>query len=367
MANVKMNYTELTAALALTPYDQNILLIGRHGIGKSQVLTDFYETKGMKVVPLFLGQMSDPGDILGLPKEKKVTHADVETYIMDFLPPAWWSLDQPIVLFLDEINRGRPEILQVVFDVCLNRKVGGRSLPEGSMVVAAANFGEEYQVTDLDPALVSRFNIYELDPTVDEWLSWAASKGIDHRVISFISTDNSQLDPRHDENADSMDKTPDRRAWVRVSDIMKNIKKPGQLEMKIIAGIVGSTATSLFNKHITSMVTVDAKTLLFSKKFETVQTELMIMTMQDLLYLNKNVFTYVLTHQDDIRKTTAKQKTACSNFLSYIEFLKENEQNETIADIIQQFEKQPKVASLFLSDDRIMDIVQEFIDDVDLK
>ena len=57
------------------------MLVGRHGVGKSEIPTEFYAGQGMKVVTLFLGQMSDPGDLIGLP------HKDEESGRMVFLPP----------------------------------------------------------------------------------------------------------------------------------------------------------------------------------------------------------------------------------------------------------------------------------------
>jgi MoxR-like ATPase len=55
-----------------------------------------------------------------------------------FLPSYGWPLGQkPIVLFLDELNRARPEILQAVYDLALNRRLAGKSLPPGSRVAAA--------------------------------------------------------------------------------------------------------------------------------------------------------------------------------------------------------------------------------------
>ena len=102
---------ELYEVLAETPAEQNIMLAGKHGIGKSQILTKYFEDQGMKVVPLFLGQMSDPGDLIGLPDR------DSKAGKTQFLPPFWFPLDNtPVVLFLDELNRARPEILQSVLD-----------------------------------------------------------------------------------------------------------------------------------------------------------------------------------------------------------------------------------------------------------
>ena len=166
---IAINSSELLTVLEVTPSWQNIMLTGRHGIGKSQILTKYFEAKGMMVKTLFLGQMSDPGDLLGLP------HKDEATGKTTFMPPYWFPMDgKPIVLFLDELNRARPEILQTVMDLVLNRKLAGRPLPEGSRIISACNDGEEYQLTDLDPALVSRllrsgcFGLYVQDWT-SEW------------------------------------------------------------------------------------------------------------------------------------------------------------------------------------------------------
>ena len=193
---VTISTNELKETLELTPSTQNIMLVGKHGIGKSEILTSYFQSQGMKVVALFLGQMSDPGDIIGLPSKVEAKDANGNvTAQTDFTPPYWFPIDgKPIVLFLDELNRARPEILQTVMDLTLNRKLAGKVLPEGSRVIAAVNDGDEYQLTDLDPALVSRFNIYEFRPTVEEWLNWAVGAGLDDRVINFIQDNPTWLD-----------------------------------------------------------------------------------------------------------------------------------------------------------------------------
>ena len=66
---IAINSKELQTLLEVTPSWQNIMLTGRHGIGKSQILTKYFESVGMTVKTLFLGQMSDPGDLLGLPNK----------------------------------------------------------------------------------------------------------------------------------------------------------------------------------------------------------------------------------------------------------------------------------------------------------
>ncbi len=240
---IAINETELMTLLEVTPTWQNIMLTGRHGIGKSQILTRYFKSKGIPVKTLFLGQMSDPGDLLGLPNKDEKTGKTV------FMPPYWFPVDgQPIVLFLDEINRARPEILQTVMDLVLNRKLAGRDLPEGSRIIAAGNDGEEYQLTDLDPALVSRFNIYTFRPTVEDWLLWATRTGLDERILNFISANPELLDRSADTKEDQgLDKDPDRRAWEKVARLMENIPNPMPVHQKVVAGIIGvHAATQLF-------------------------------------------------------------------------------------------------------------------------
>lgn len=64
----KINIKQLENILSVMPASQNIMLVGKHGIGKSEILTHYFADKGIPVVALFLGQMSDPGDLIGLPR-----------------------------------------------------------------------------------------------------------------------------------------------------------------------------------------------------------------------------------------------------------------------------------------------------------
>ncbi|MDD7623519.1 MAG: AAA family ATPase [Bacteroidales bacterium] len=242
MANINITTTELLSLLDITPADQNLMLVGNHGIGKSEILTDYFSGKGMKVVPLFLGQMSDPGDLIGIPNRNDTTGKT------EFMPPYWFPLDgKPVVLFLDELNRARPEVLQTIMDLALNRTLAGRRLPDGSRIISAVNAGDQYQLTDLDPALVSRFNVVTFRPTAQEWLLWAEKVGVDARVRDFIRENPMWLDKNPDakEGADTgLDKTPDRRGWKRVSDILKTAGDINPIVTKAIAAIVGPKAAS---------------------------------------------------------------------------------------------------------------------------
>ena len=311
--SIAINETELMTLLEVTPSWQNIMLAGRHGIGKSQILTRYFKSKGMPVKTLFLGQMSDPGDLLGLPNKDEKTGKTV------FMPPYWFPADgKPIVLFLDEINRARPEILQTVMDLVLNRKLAGRELPEGSRIIAAGNDGEEYQLTDLDPALVSRFNIYTFRPTVEDWLLWAERAGLDERILRFISANPELLDRSADTKEDQgLDKDPDRRAWEKVARLMENIPNPLPVHQKVVAGIIGvHAATQLF----LSFRKDDLSPIDLLTDFKKAQKQLDKYELHQLSLLNDALARFFETDKAD----TLDREMARKNLKGYHDFLHKN-------------------------------------------
>lgn len=313
MSNIRVNTTELLQLLEMTPASHNIMLVGRHGIGKSEILTEYYGSKGMTVVSLFLGQMADPGDLIGIPTRNEKTGKT------DFMPPYWFPLDgKPIVLFLDELNRARPEILQTIMDLALNRKLAGRQLPEGSRVISAVNEGDQYQLTDLDPALVSRFNVVNFQPTVQEWLLWADREGVDKRVMSFIEENSIWLDRNPDtkEGEDTgLDKTPDRRAWKRVSDIIKGSDTITPIHQKAIAAIVGAKAAVAFGGSVSQKKVIGGKDVLF--RLDKVRGELEKYSLHELSMVNEGIFRLL-----EVEKVPDEEKeTVRKNLEAYFDFL----------------------------------------------
>lgn len=321
--NAKINITQLKYILENIPADQNIMLAGRHGIGKSEILIDYYSKLGMSVIPLFLGQMSDPGDLIGLPNK------DEKSGKTEFLPPYWFPVDgKPIVLFLDELNRARPEVLQTIMDLALNRKLAGKYLPDGSRVIAAVNEGEEYQLTDLDPALVSRFNVYRFEPSVEEWIIWAQKQEVDARVVSFIRDNGIWLDkdPYLEEGEDTgLDKTPDRRAWKRVSDVIKNKETLEKDDVLLISGIIGVKATNIFIRNIHQNKIIEAKDLL--NDFDSKVPLLPDLSIHQFAILNEDIFIYLESHVE----TLSNKKEVAGNLIQYIDYLKANGKNEVLA------------------------------------
>ena len=347
---VRVDVQELIELLRLTPPNQNVMLVGRHGIGKSQIISDHYTQLGMKVVSFFLGQMSDPGDLIGL------LHKDDRTGRSEFLPPYWWPIDEePIALFLDELNRARPEILQAVMELALNKTLAGKALPEGSVIVSAVNDGDEYQLTDLDPALVSRFNLYEFAPTVEDWLVWAERNAIDTRVTTFIQKQPHFLDGSEptDQNASQelfsgLYKNPDRRAWARVSDLIRSIDRIDGNHIKLIAGIVGPAAAAAFRKSLQTPLPISAEKVLMD--FQASKKILNKLSLAEILLLNDQLLVWISNGHCPVDRGDVARK----NLQGYLNLLRKRKLDEAVAHVVALLDK-PRYES-------VMEFVSESVE-----
>ncbi len=355
---IRLDAYELKQVLQLTPADQNLMIVGRHGIGKSEIIREVYQQQGLPVEAFFLGQMSDPGDLIGL------LHKDEATGRSVFLPPYWWPApDQPVVLFLDEMNRARPEILQAVYDLALNRRLAGKALPQGSRVVAAINHGDEYQLTELDPALVSRFNVYDFVPSIEDWLLWAKERGVDERVIAFIHANPVHLDApsaRDDlVGFNDLAKTPDRRAWVRVARFIAAHPLLEAIHIKAIAGMVGTAAAIALQNFVAASQQLSPEQVL--RHWRKHRAEVKKMPLHELIQLNERLLLWL--HGQAGQFKASEVKTLQNHLLAYLKDLKAWQHNEALAHFASLLENPKYIqAMIFCSGSvEILSVLTDYI------
>jgi len=187
-----------------------VLLRGRHGVGKSQVVYQLAEDESKPVVERRASQMTE-GDLLGLPS----TDGAVTTWN----PPAWFktACDEPVVLFLDEVDRATPEVRQGIFELTDSRKLAGFSLHPDTVIIAAVNGGEhgsQYQVGEMDPAELDRYTVFDVEPSIEDWLDWG-KVNIDTLIWDFINQNHNHLEHAGDFEPNKV--YPSRRSWDRLN------------------------------------------------------------------------------------------------------------------------------------------------------
>jgi hypothetical protein len=215
----------------------SVLIRGRHGIGKSWIA---YQTAqglawdGSKTRPVQEGETSLPvveirasqmteGDLLGLPSPHEM---DVNgTKAASLRPFAWLvkACTEPVVLFLDEVDRATTEVRQGFFQLGDSRQINGWKLHPGTVVFGAVNGGlhaAQYQVADMDPAELDRWVTFDVEPSVEDWLDWG-KKEIHSIAWDFINQNRDHLEHKGEFEPGTI--YPSRRSWHRLSNTLAKV------------------------------------------------------------------------------------------------------------------------------------------------
>jgi hypothetical protein len=113
--------------------------------------------------------------------------------------------------------------MQAAFQIVLDRELNGWKLHPDTRVYAAINTAASYTVNEMDPALLDRFFVVDLDISVDEWLEWAAkSETMSPIVVDWIRSNRAFADPAPGGAAGSVQ--PSRRSLERLSLAYKAAK-----------------------------------------------------------------------------------------------------------------------------------------------
>lgn len=174
---------------ARLPAEIAVLMRGPTGVGKSHMGKALASELGLEFLDV-RGSTMDESQVSGIPDFETSKTAGVATFCL----PSWYvrACREPVVLMLDELNRSMPQVMQSFFQIVLDRELGNNAdgkplrLHPETRVIAAVNHGSEYDVNDMDPALLRRFWVVDLDPTVTDWIEWAGENDIDPVTIDFV-------------------------------------------------------------------------------------------------------------------------------------------------------------------------------------
>ena len=188
------------------------------------------------------------GDLVGLP--------EIEGESTKFNPPDWYkkACDMPVVLFLDEVDRATLEVRRGIFELTDSRKLNGHNLHSDTLIFAAVNggeHGEQYQVGEMDPAELDRWTVFDLEPSVEDWLSWASEGDISTEVWDFINQNRVHLE--HSDDFEPNKVYPSRRSWERLDQCLTSaelLSESSPVLYNLTAAFCGFEAAVAFNDFI---------------------------------------------------------------------------------------------------------------------
>lgn len=138
----------------------NVLLIGKHGVGKTAIIKDCFENHGLKWRYFSASTMDPWVDFIGVPKEKI---GEDGVPVLELVRPSEFAHDEIEAVFFDELNRSHKKIRNAIMELIQFRSINGKEFKNLRVIWAAINPDDDeeaaYDVERLDPAQMDRFHL----------------------------------------------------------------------------------------------------------------------------------------------------------------------------------------------------------------
>lgn len=191
-----LNIEQTVNLIATIGHKRSVLVEGHMGTGKTSILGMLAEKFPDHIPCYFDSTTKDLGDLF-VPN----LVGDVGKDYVTFSPNEEFGihLGKPVLLLIDEFGKANPMVKQGLTRTLLERYIGNRPLPEGSIVFGTTNLGAENVGDILAAHQINRLTRIKMaKPEVLNWLGWGFNNSIDHILLSWVK-DNPQLFQTFDE------------------------------------------------------------------------------------------------------------------------------------------------------------------------
>ncbi len=330
-------------------------LVSERGVGKTSAYRQCAEELGIGYIDIYAAALEGP-DFMGLPDK------DIENNRTRYLPPSFLPTMDSVnfgkhlkegLLIIEEINRVTPDTISVLYPLLLERRINGHQIADGWKIGVTMNPDNlNYTVNTLDDAMIDRFITLNIEPDLDEYISFSQNNGINLTVINFLKKFPEMLLQINKENM-SQNRAPTPRGWSKVQEILNigNLKQ--HIKQEVISGIVGEFASASLFGYISNISDnfIDGKEILNS--YESVK---------------KRIDTIINNHKAEelmiiIRSVITYMENSKSHILSLNNFLNELPQEFRLMFYREISLKRPElIREIFSELDTFNDISDQIID-----
>lgn len=252
---------DLIVVQAKAKMTKPLFFVGHRGMGKTYGCRQAAHTLGMPIVELRPATIEE-ADFLGVMYKDEVVSKEFKTTIKKtaYATPNW-IMDEPFILFLDEINRQlRVEILNSMTQMIEPTspidgiyKFNSHQLPKGSIIVLAGNPNDgNYDVTELDPAWADRITQLEVEFDFKSFYKYITKNKWHPLLIKFLETHQNLACEPPSKKKDI--KTPSPRSWeaidVRLKAKLIDLPLVTNLQAEIMAGDIGDIAATTLTEFL---------------------------------------------------------------------------------------------------------------------
>ena len=177
---MKLSINQCAAAINAVGQHTTVLIEGPSGSGKSSVLGMLNMPKHRKVY-IDCTQI-DVGDI-------QIPSVNHTTGTSTFYPNEVFGVHDnvPVVICLDEFGKAPRSVQNALLPVVLDRRVGNRPLPGGSMVFATTNLSSEGVGDTLPLHVRNRMSVVRMrKPNVEEYINYSLANNGNPAVLAWV-------------------------------------------------------------------------------------------------------------------------------------------------------------------------------------
>lgn len=203
-----------------------VCIEGEAGLGKTSMVEQIAEKRGMTLCKLNLSQLEEVGDLCGYPQKEvlvqwKSKDGTIKTKWwpentinalpagvtvtnktrMGYAPPAWLPTEENpngTICMIDDFTRANSLFQQALMELINTASYISWKLPKHTSIVLTSNPDDgSYNVSSLDNAQKTRMTVFNLKLNINDWAAWAENNSIDGRAINFALLYSEEIFKKH--------------------------------------------------------------------------------------------------------------------------------------------------------------------------
>lgn len=159
-------------------------VLGPPGMGKTAMARDIAKHYDLPLLIISCGENSDPTDVAGIPVPVPTSSEGMRFIDWFQNKAAALSINRPVFLFFDEIDKAPPQVQAGLLGIFGNRAFRLEAVHAGTLIMCAGNrVDDDTLAQELSESLLTRVTVIEIEPDVLRFTAWGTETGEVHPML----------------------------------------------------------------------------------------------------------------------------------------------------------------------------------------